>query len=169
MGKIQAIALNNRMIYAGASFFHVNEQSAENPINETDIPIQLSGSLNTFMDKERMVSPIVDYIHTIVLSNESIIASNATTIKVSDSGGTEIIVTGTGFNGNIRAYWFKIFLNGIPDYHQLQVNFINTTTFSVMSPICQHGQSYQLMIQKTETQENVQSHTLLHGIDDTAP
>ncbi|KPA15702.1 IPT/TIG domain-containing protein, partial [Candidatus Magnetomorum sp. HK-1] len=169
MGKIQAIALNNRMIYAGASFFHVNEQSAENPINETDIPIQLSGSLNTFMDKERMVSPIVDYIHTIVLSNESIIASNATTIKVSDSGGTEIIVTGTGFNGNIRAYWFKIFLNGIPDYHQLQVNFINTTTFSVISPICQHGQSYQLMIQKTETQENVQSHTLLHGIDDTAP
>ncbi|KPA16055.1 IPT/TIG domain-containing protein [Candidatus Magnetomorum sp. HK-1] len=114
-------------------------------------------------------------LHGALLCDEALGISSISSLhpqhpnKVSDSGGTEIIVTGTGFNGNIRAYWFKIFLNGIPDYHQLQVNFINTTTFSVMNPICQHGQSYQLMIQKTETQENVQSHTLLHGIDDTAP
>ncbi|KPA18119.1 IPT/TIG domain-containing protein, partial [Candidatus Magnetomorum sp. HK-1] len=114
-------------------------------------------------------------LHGALLCDEALGISSISSLhpqhpnKVSDSGGTEIIITGTGFNGNIRAYWFKIFQNGIPDYQQLQVNFINTTTFSVISPICQHGQSYQLMIQKTETQENVQSHTLLHGIDDTAP
>ncbi|RFA32308.1 hypothetical protein CAL65_20010 [Alkalilimnicola ehrlichii] len=89
--------------------------------------------------------------------------------RVSEAGGTQVSVTGLGFEGELSVHWLEHGAGFVPSDNN-RVSFRKTAEGLVFSaPAVEHGVQYQVVVRKPATGEEVTAAELLTGIDDVPP
>ncbi|MDA8142310.1 MAG: Ig-like domain-containing protein, partial [Desulfobacteraceae bacterium] len=109
---------------------------------------------------------VVDQALTITnVSSDNSRGSN----RVSDTGGTHILIQGTGFNGMLEVHWFEANAGYAPNSANMVTHTVDSQGIRFTTPPCEPGKQYQIVISKPLTNEQVTAPTLLSAVDDTAP
>jgi len=110
-----------------------------------------------------------------ILVDQALAATGITTdfpnqpTKVSDAGGTKVIIAGSGFEGGLSVHWLETNAGYVADASNKVPYTLTANGLEFLSPAAEHGKSYQVVLRKTATQEEVIPTANLIGEDNTPP
>ncbi|MGD9163913.1 MAG: Ig-like domain-containing protein, partial [Chromatiales bacterium] len=89
--------------------------------------------------------------------------------RVSDSGGTLVVISGSGFNGDLSLHWFESNAGHAPTQSNRIVYSLSPAGLEFVSPATEPGKQYQVVLYKPFTGEEISIPTQLTSVDDTRP
>ncbi|HEY9198231.1 MAG TPA: IPT/TIG domain-containing protein, partial [Gammaproteobacteria bacterium] len=89
--------------------------------------------------------------------------------RVSDSGGTAVTLTGSGFQGELSVHWFEADAGILPSEANRIAHTRTAAGLLVQSPTAEPGIAYRIVVRKPHTGEEVWAATQLSAVDDTRP
>ncbi|MGD9170991.1 MAG: Ig-like domain-containing protein, partial [Candidatus Thiodiazotropha sp.] len=89
--------------------------------------------------------------------------------RVSDSGGTLVTISGSGFKGDLTLHWFESNAGHTAAQSNKIAYSLSPAGLEFVSPATEPGRQYQVVLQKPFTGEEISVPALLTSVDDTRP